>query len=305
MGGKQGALIIIGGCGELGSATVAAAASKNGWNSEGSIVATFHKTEPSSQQRELRRVVWKQLDCGSHKALRKLIADIGPSAVIYCAVPKHGGAGSKPSEVLRLGIVDDVLAAAEATAMVGGRFIAVSTDQVFDGKKGMYSEADKVSPTNAYAQSKVEMEEGLQKIGGNIVIARTSLILTEDPPGKGWGFVMSCVEGHHDDIILFTDEKRNISFSDDLGRALVELAEEKCMHRGILHLVSSEVTNRYELAKIMAMKMGIAEQECKFRPGLSAESKMNRPLDLSINTSLLKTILKTNIQGVSERLRGT
>lgn len=63
-------------------------------------------------------------------AIRETIMKVNPTGVIYCAVPKHGGAAGKGGDKVMNGIVDDVVAAAEASVIIGARFIAISTDQV-------------------------------------------------------------------------------------------------------------------------------------------------------------------------------
>eukprot|EP00180_Rhodochaete_pulchella_P003231 Plantae.Rhodophyta-Rhodochaete_pulchella.ctg53560.p1 GENE.Plantae.Rhodophyta-Rhodochaete_pulchella.ctg53560~~Plantae.Rhodophyta-Rhodochaete_pulchella.ctg53560.p1 ORF type:complete len:114 (-),score=11.28 Plantae.Rhodophyta-Rhodochaete_pulchella.ctg53560:121-432(-) len=103
-------------------------------------------------------------------------------------------------------------------------------------------------------------------------------------------------------MILFTDELRNMTFSDDLGSALVELANPNCSFQGILHLVADEATNRYELSLLLAKNLSLTSFNVK--PGLSAESGLNRPLNLSLDTTLVRSVLKrTRLRGVSERLQ--
>lgn len=70
-------------------------------------------------------------------------------------------------------------------------------------------------------------------------------ILTMEPMGKGVQFVVDCLKGEKGEIVLFTDELRNMTCSDDLGAGLVELAEPTCSFRGIVHLVADEVTVNY------------------------------------------------------------
>lgn len=302
-------LLIIGGTGELGEQTVAAAKATDGTGWDGEVIATYRLSAP----KQTKGVTWVRLNCDDHKALRSFIANqdsIG--AVIYCAVPKHGGASGKGGETVRTGIIDDVVNCAEASVMVGARFVAVSTDLVFDGNlpEGQsYDESSPTCPPNPYGKYKQEMERQLLTLGGNVVIARTSLILTVGDEkllhshGKGIQFVVDCIKGKHGEIELFEDELRSMSFSDDLGKAFVELGKKECQHRGIIHLVSDEVTNRWELAKLLAKKLGMEEQLGKTaKSGLSKESGLNRPLNCGLNTKVKNSVLKTKIRGISERL---
>lgn len=301
-------LIIIGGTGELGRKTVAAAEATDGSGWTGDIIATYKTSAPNQS---MSRTQWHYLDCADHKAVRTFLLSQGSLAtVLYCAIPKGGNASATHNDGLHGGIVEDVLNCGEAVAILGGRFVAVSTDLVFDGKKernDAYNELSATSPINAYGQYKAEMERRLLSISGKIVIARTSLILTMDEGqqyGKGMQFVVDCVNGKHGEIELYTDELRNMSFADDLGRAMVELGQPQCEHIGLVHMVSEENTSRWELAKLVAKHLGVEDLLGKWaKSGLSSQSGLTtRPLNCSLSTKLRETVLKTKIRGISERL---
>lgn len=298
-------LIIIGATGELGHKTLEAAHSPLSSSWPGKIIATHYTSSPTHNH---SRVTWTKLDCTDHNAVRSLIASQNSlGAVIYCAVPKHSGASGKGGDAVRRGIVDDVINCAEAVVMVGARFVAVSTDLVFDGELPpgeLYKEGSVARPRSAYGKYKKEMEDRLLELSGQVVIARSSLILTvEGEFGKAVQFVVDCLEGKHGEIEIFTDELRNMSFSDDLGRALVELGKKECQFTGIIHLVSDEVTNRWELTKRLAKSMGIESRlGVTAKSGLSANSGLDRPLNCGLSTELRKKVVKTDIGGLSTRL---
>ncbi|NIP38029.1 MAG: sugar nucleotide-binding protein, partial [Candidatus Dadabacteria bacterium] len=53
----------------------------------------------------------------------------------------------------------------------------ISTDLVFDGKKGDYTESDTPSPVMPYGRYKAEMEKELLALDYTLAIVRTSLII--------------------------------------------------------------------------------------------------------------------------------
>jgi len=66
-------------------------------------------------------------------------------------------------------------------------------------------------------------------------------------------------------------------------------------------LVSDEITHRYDLALKLAKLWG--SDDAKVKPGLSALSGLNRPLNLSLDTTKVKVFLKkTRLRGVTEYL---
>lgn len=306
----DGTLLVIGGTGELGSATVAAACADGGWS--GPVLATYRTAPPGKELRESApRAEWAHLDSADHKTVRALLAGTRRvTAVAYCAVPKHRGANDAGSALVRAGIVDDVASAAEAAAMVGARFVAISTDLVFDGTLPageLYGEDAPLSPSGAYGKYKADMEAALRAISGSIVIARSSLILTFDENGDKHGkairFVVDAIKGKHGNIEIFEDELRCMAFADDLGKAVVELAAPGCAFTGVVHIVSDEVTNRWELAKKLARKLGLEHLlGVHATNGLSKDSGLNRPLNCALATDVTRNVLTTKIRGITDRL---
>ena len=64
---------------------------------------------------------------------------------------------------------------------------------------------------------------------------------------------------------------------------------------------------RYELAELL-IKYGVSKtgSMANVRPGLSAESGLNRPLDLSLDVSLSQRLLKhARVRGATEYLADT
>lgn len=303
-----GTLLVVGGTGELGQATVIAGC--NSW--KGRVLATYRSSAPNEQLRtKTMGAEWIHLDCSDHVKVRSLLAASSPrvSAVAYCAVPRHKGANEVGDSGIRNGIVSDVLNAAEAASLVGARFIAISTDLVFDGTLPagkLYAENDALSPVGAYGKCKAEMEKRLQELSGGIVIARSSLILSvaeEGAHGKAIQFVTDCITGKHGRIELFEDELRSMAFADDLGNAIVELAMPMCNFSGVVHIVSDEVTNRWELAKKLARKFGLHDKLGVYATnGMSKTSGLNRPLNCALATGVTHKVLQTKIRGISERL---
>jgi dTDP-4-dehydrorhamnose reductase len=62
-------------------------------------------------------------------------------------------------------------------------FLHISTDFVFDGKKGTpYTEADMPCPLNAYGKTKLDGESAVSEAGGSFVILRTSWLYSTRRP---------------------------------------------------------------------------------------------------------------------------
>ena len=280
-------LLVVGGSGELGRQIVAAAGA---WD----VHATFltrpaHASAPGA--------TWHRLDIADRQAVRALVAQVGPAAVIHAAVSGHTQARAASDVDFITSIVDGGRYVAEAAAEADTRCIALSTDLVFDGVRGNYAEEDPPNPIMLYGQAKADMERALLAMETDLAIVRTSLILTLEPMGKHVDWIVSALR-RGERRTLFTDELRCPVWSDELAAALLELA--RLDYRGLLHVAGPEVTHRYALGLALAAHFGL--DPAPIVPCLSAASGLNRPLNCTLNSSRAYALLKTPIQGVSARL---
>jgi len=278
-------LLVVGGSGELGRQIVAAAGA---WD----VHATFLTRPPSAPG-----ATWHRLDVADCQAVRVLVAQVGPAAVIHAAISGHTQARAASDADFRTAIVDGGRYVAEAAAEEGARCIALSTDMVFDGTRGNYAEEDPPNPLALYGQAKADMERALLALETDLAIVRTSLILTLEPAGKQVDWIVAALR-RGERRILFTDELRCPVWSDELAAALLELAQLD--YRGLLHVAGPEITHRYALGLALAAHFGL--DPTPIVPGLSAESGLNRPLNCTLDSSRAYALLKTPIRGVSARL---
>ncbi len=116
-----------------------------------------------------------RLDITDLEATKRAIALARPDIVINCAAYTNvDGAESDPDSAYRvnaLGTWNLALACQES----GAAMLLVSTDYVFDGKKGTaYDEYDTPNPQSVYGRSKYAGEQHLQQVLNRFYIVRTS-----------------------------------------------------------------------------------------------------------------------------------
>jgi dTDP-4-dehydrorhamnose reductase len=284
--GRDLRLLVIGGSGELGQQVLLAAAGT--WE----VHATFLR-----RPRPLADESWHQLDIIDLHAVHRLVRELRPNAVIHAALSDRDRVRFSSDEVFHMAITDGGRYVAEAAAAVGARCIVLSTDLVFDGRRGNYTEDDPPYPIIGYGQAKADMERALLALRTDLAIVRTSLILTLEPMGKHVAWIVEAPRrGEHRD--LFTDELRCPIWSDQLAVALLELAAHD--YRGLLHVAGPEVSHRYALGLALADYFGL--DPSFITPALSAESGLNRPLDCTLDCNRAYRLLKTPIHGVSARI---
>ena len=104
-------------------------------------------------------------------AVLALLERVRPDVVIHTAY-RQDGDGAR--EI----VVDGSENVARAAVTVGARLIHVSTDVVFDGRKGFpYVEEDRRYPCTEYGRAKADAEVRVTDVAPDALIVRTSLIV--------------------------------------------------------------------------------------------------------------------------------
>jgi len=144
---------------------------------------------------------------------------------------------------------------AEATRKNECRLIQVSTDSVFDGTYGHYSESDTPHPLNYYSMTKLEAEKVVSSLS-NYAIARPSVIhgwhsqVIGAPSGstKPMNFAMFVLDKlrNNETVRAIRDQYSSPTFADNLAEALLRLA--KSTENGLFHTAGRSCLSRYEFA---------------------------------------------------------
>jgi len=246
--------------------------------------APVHTVFGQVNSRPLRTIAFKVIQANllAPGAVQRLLDQTQPEWVIHCAALANleaceadpALAQELNSEVPRL--------LAEHVARSGARLLHVSTDAVFDGARGDYSELDVPNPLSVYARSKLAGEQAVAQADPSAIITRVNLYgwsatgrrslaeffvnnLTAGKPGKGFTEVFFCP-----------------LLANHLGQIFLEMLEAGLS--GLYHVVSGESRSKYEFGIAIARRFGL--NESLIQPvsvqdgGLVARRSPNLTLDI-------------------------
>lgn len=136
------------------------------------------------------------------------------------------------------------------------RLIYLSTDYVFDGTKGFYSEDDPVNPLGVYARHKLEAEQYIQQHLKHYLICRITNVYGDEIRGKNFIARLSqnMQQGDPMELKLPMDQYATPVNAWDVARAIYKLAAAD--HSGIYHLASTDYLNRVQLAQRVMQYFG-------------------------------------------------
>jgi len=174
------------------------------------------------------------------------------------------------------------------------KLIFLSTDYVFDGKTGDYSENDNPNPLTVYGKTKLEAEKSIKGILSEYVICRTANVYGRG--GNFLKFVYSSLKSEQQ-IEVFDDAFFTPTYIDDLTN-MIELVLEKDI-KGFLHTAGPEKVNRYAFAKKIAKVFNFDER--LIIPVGKPEGSFIAD-DVSLNTDNAKKALNINSYSIEDGL---
>ena len=180
--------------------------------------------------------------------------------------------------------------------------IFVSTDYVFSGEKGNYSENDETSPINFYGRSKLEAEKEVTSSSRNWCIVRPSVIFGSTPAAGKVNFVLWLLNTlkNGELVRIVTDQWVSPTLNTNLAEMIFDMIGNK--QSGIFHLSGASQISRYDFALKIAKKFNL--EKSLIKPVRSKEMNWvaKRPINSSLNVEKAEKILQVKPLKICEAL---
>jgi dTDP-4-dehydrorhamnose reductase len=246
---------------------------------------------------KIRALTRDQLDLLDFTAVRQAFSKESPQLIIHCAAMSQSPECQKYPDRARKINVDATALLADLAANIP--FIFFSTDLIFDGQKGNYTELDAASPLSVYGETKVAAE-AIVRDNPKHTVVRTSLNGGSSPSGnRGFNEGLRRAFQNGETLKLFTDEFRSPIHAASTARAVWELAAKK--KTGLYHIAGTERMSRWDMGQLVAARCP------ELNPKIEADSLVNyrgapRSPDTSLNCSKVQQTLSIPLTGLREWL---
>jgi len=184
------------------------------------------------------------LDTTNRKKTNNVITELHPDVVFLTAAFTNVEACELQKDTAFVLNVTSTHHVAKACEAVGSKMIYLSTDYVFNGMKGHYTETDKTDPVDYYGLTKLMGEEQVKSICSNFIIARTS-VLYGIHKSNFVTWLISELEKNKSSSIV-TDQIVSPTYTQDLSEQLIALIDHEA--RGIYHTAGGDTISRFDLA---------------------------------------------------------
>jgi len=228
-------ILIVGGGGQLAFALA-------------KVLAKYDVTAPTH----------RELDITDRQGVLRCVAEVRPDIVINtAAIPSVEECERRPAEAMHVNCVGTWYLAS-ACHDTGATMVQVSTDYVFDGRKGRsYTEADATNPLNVYGLSKAASEDVVRALCPRHYVIRTAKLFGPTSGETTANFVVGMLAQARDAraVKAVADDVMSPTFTVDVAAKISELLETE--HYGTYHVTNHGECSRFELAETLYRLAGI------------------------------------------------
>jgi len=182
---------------------------------------------------------------------------------------------------------------------IDAHLIHISSDYIFDGKNGPYSEADKPNPINYYGRTKLASENSIKSSGVRNSIIRSNVLYGPTKSGRPdfvkWVFNSLT---QNKEIQIVSDQYNNPTFIDDIVTAIDKIISYK--KEGIFNIAGNEIISRLDFARRIAKYFKLNSDLIKPITTLEFNQLAQRPLKSGLITLKAQTELNYKPKSLSE-----
>ncbi len=183
--------------------------------------------------------------------IKQAVYNFMPDVIINAAAYTNVNLSETEREIAWKINVKGVEHLSESARVIDAHIIHISSDYIFDGKNGPYSENDKPNPLGYYGRTKLASENVLKISGALYTILRTNVLYGVALKSKA-DFVEWLVDTVRSGkpVRIVDDQVSNPTFIDDLVQAISKVIEFR--KYGVYNIGGREFLSRYEFTEIIA-----------------------------------------------------
>jgi dTDP-4-dehydrorhamnose reductase len=195
---------------------------------------------------------YQELDVCDTDALRTAIVKYQPQAIIHTAAMTNVDACESNQEACEKLNVTAVASLATLCQEFNIQLIHLSTDFIFDGANGPYSEDDNPNPLSFYGQSKWKAEQAIVASGCKFAILRTIIVYGVAAAMSRSNIVLWAKNALEkgETISVVNDQWRMPTLAEDLAAACIAAVKKEV--QGVFNVSGKDLMNMVELVQQVA-----------------------------------------------------
>ena len=244
---------------------------------------------------------YRQLDICIKDNVKAIVADYKPDVILNCAAFTDVDKCETEREACWKLNVDAVKNLIIAARPHGIKLVHISTDYIFDGKAGPYSEDSTPNPISFYGKSKHAAENAIVASGITHAIARTMVLFGVGKNVKP-NFAIWLVNklAAKEKINIVDDQIGNSTIVDNLAYGLLKVIENE--KTGIWNIAGKDIESRYDFTVKLCDVFDFDKSLITKIKTASLNQPAPRPLNSGLVTLKAETELRFSPMNTAESL---
>jgi dTDP-4-dehydrorhamnose reductase len=246
------------------------------------------------------------VDIADRQALSEFSDPLAFSWIVNCsAYTAVDRAEDEPEQAFRIN-AEGVRNLAWVAHQKGARFLHISTDYVFDGRKeGAYLETDTPKPSGIYGRSKLQGELYIRENINSHIILRTAWLY--GPDGNNFVRTMLRLFQERDEVRVVADQWGSPTLAGDLADTIMQIITRETIQYGTFHFTNEGRTNWFEFATLiqeLAKKHHLLDREVRLLPITTEQypTKALRPANSYLSKEKVKAVFGIPVRPWQEAL---
>jgi len=244
-----------------------------------------------------------RLDISDKEQVEKTVRRVSPEVVVHAASLTDVDKCELNRELAWKINVEATRNIAKETSAARAFLLYISTDYVFDGKKGQYEETDPADPVNYYGLTKLRAEQEVKSIASEYCIARPSVIYGAVPAAGKINFALWLLNAleNGEKVKALIDQWNSPTLNTNLAKMSLEIIERRLTET--FHLSGATRISRYDFAKTLAQIFNA--DASLIVPTLAKDLSWlaPRPRDSSLKTERAQRLLKNKPLAIEQALQ--
>lgn len=230
----------------------------------------------------------EEIDIADQKQVEDVLSHFRPDVIINCAAYTRVDDCESNQELAFRVNGEGPRYLAQVAARLNARLVHMSTDYIFDGKKGSpYLEEDQPRPISVYGESKLRGDEAVRETLNDYLLVRTSWLFGVKGPNFVYAILSQAREGKT--LKVVNDQVGSPTYAVDLARAIVKLLELNC--QGIINFCNYGYCSWFDFARAILRLKGMSQVEVQPITSQQLNSPARRPRFSVLSLSRIKSVL--------------
>jgi len=235
----------------LGSSGLVGISLCNMLKTQYNVFSTYHQTKCCKED--------MKLDILNIENIKNIFSKVNPEIVInLCGVYKNLEFCEKNKKLVMSINAESLKIISKLSNQHDAYLISMSSDFVFDGKKGNYNESDIPSPISFYGKSRLSGEKNIQNIAKKYCLVRTSMIYGKNSVRNTLADLIYSNISKGNSLELINDQYMTPTYLENFCSMIFEIIEKQ--YEGIIHLAGPEKLSKYEFGKKLLKVIGVDDE---------------------------------------------